>query len=121
MIGIEKEKLKSYLEAGMTNVEISEIEHFEPNSIANMIRNYGLTYLRQRGPTNKPEKKPQKKKIIQKPTGPNADRHLCRKCKYQAARHEVNNCDYIWFTGHKRGCLASNCDKYEKGKRLIKR
>ena len=32
MIGIEKEKLKSYLEAGLTNEQIGDIEHFEPNS-----------------------------------------------------------------------------------------
>ena len=45
MIGIEEEKLKSYLEAGLTNEQIGDIEHFEPNSISQMISKYGLQEL----------------------------------------------------------------------------
>lgn len=114
MIGIEKEKLKSYLEAGLTNEQIGDIEHFEPNSISQMISKYGLQDLRQKGPKKKlsvQKKKPKKEK------GPNADRHLCKTCKYRSPRHEVNRCDYIWLTNHMRGCPVAKCNKYEKGRR----
>lgn len=117
MIGIEKEKLKSYLEAGLTNEQIGDIEHFEPNSISQMISKYGLQELGRKR-MKKPKKKPvvQKKKL-KKEKGPNADRHLCKKCKYRSPRPEVYGCDYSQQKMHSRGCQVAYCDKYEKGGR----
>ena len=49
----------------------------------------------------------------------NADRHLCRTCKYRASdTNSKNGCDYIEIMGHSRGCSVTGCDKYEKGKRI---
>ena len=42
----------------------------------------------------------------------------CRFCKFRAAKTDVNRCDYILITGHRRGCSVKDCDKYEKGERL---
>lgn len=46
----------------------------------------------------------------------------CAKCIYHSivsSGHEVI-CDYIGATGHSRGCPASECDKYIKGKQVKK-
>lgn len=38
----------------------------------------------------------------------------CRKCKYSGIVGMKNvTCDYILRTGHRRGCPADQCDKYE--------
>lgn len=53
--------------------------------------------------------------------GKNADRHLCRTCKYRAAAYYPNGtgikCEYALKSGTKnsRGCDVEDCDKYEKG------
>ena len=48
----------------------------------------------------------------------NQDRHLCDDCIYRARGDRVvNNCDYIFITGHSRGCPADECTVYETGKR----
>lgn len=55
-------------------------------------------------------------------SGNNADRHLCKTCKYRASYHDKcslsANCNYILTAGHSRKCAADSCDKYVKGKRL---
>lgn len=48
--------------------------------------------------------------------GHNADRHLCRTCRYRGY-DGLNGCDYIVFKGHSRGCKVEECDQYEKGPR----
>lgn len=52
--------------------------------------------------------------------GANADRHLCRTCCYRGKNYS-NGCDYIWITGKMRGCKVEDCDKYKRGKAIIKR
>ena len=53
--------------------------------------------------------------------GKNADRHLCKTCKYRAATYNQKNfgikCEYVLKSGTKRsrGCDVEDCDKYEKG------
>lgn len=53
--------------------------------------------------------------------GKNADRHLCRTCKYRAATYNQKNsgikCEYVLKSRTKRtrGCDVEDCDKYEKG------
>ncbi len=50
--------------------------------------------------------------------GWNADRHACETCRYRTgkggARANGAKCDYIELVGHRRGCAAEDCDKYEK-------
>ena len=51
----------------------------------------------------------------------NKKRKLCRSCKYSNSPNlwtASGRCNYICVTGHMRGCPASDCDKYERGKRL---
>lgn len=53
--------------------------------------------------------------------GKNADRHLCKTCRYRAATYNQKNsgikCEYALKSGTKRtrGCDVEDCDKYEKG------
>ena len=50
----------------------------------------------------------------------------CRKCKYSTIMHGIKYqksvlaCYYLGITGERRGCKASECDKYEPRKRGIK-
>ena len=51
----------------------------------------------------------------------NKNRKLCRSCKYSNQPNlwtVSGRCNYICVTGHSRGCPASDCDKYERGRRL---
>lgn len=50
--------------------------------------------------------------------GPNADRHLCKTCKFRSNRPTVNSCDYAGLMKHSRGCKVEECTKYEKGARM---
>lgn len=82
-----------------TDKEIAELMGVRERLIRAWIDRHGLT-----GRRWKNRKQEQK--------GPNADRHLCRKCRY---RHEGGRgCDYILITGKERGCLAEECNMYEK-------
>nr|WP_300826454.1 hypothetical protein [uncultured Schaedlerella sp.] len=52
--------------------------------------------------------------------GKNADRHLCKTCKYRAATYNQKNtgikCEYALKSGKRsRRCNVEDCDKYEKG------
>lgn len=49
-------------------------------------------------------------------SGHNADRHLCRTCKFKYGYKESNqgSCDYYVKTDKLRGCAAELCDKYER-------
>lgn len=54
------------------------------------------------------------------PSGHNADREKCKTCQYRAgSSNSKSGCDYIEHTGRSRGCSVADCDKYEKGDRLI--
>lgn len=58
---------------------------------------------------------------LEETKGKNADRHLCKTCKYRAAAYYQNGsgikCEYALKSGTKRtrGCDVEDCDKYEKG------
>ncbi len=45
------------------------------------------------------------------------NRRKCKTCKYRG-ENDKNGCDYIYITGHRRGCPVEECDKYEKGNRI---
>lgn len=50
----------------------------------------------------------------------NADRHLCKTCKFRAATYNQKNsgikCEYALKSGkNTRGCDVEDCDKYEMG------
>lgn len=57
------------------------------------------------------------------------DNSQCKTCIYRSSDQSRQDqlaisvhCDYIFFTGHMRGCHSSpTCAKYVKGKRLRKR
>lgn len=57
------------------------------------------------------------------------DNSQCKTCIYRSSDQSRQDqlaisvhCDYIFFTGHMRGCHSSpTCEKYVKGKRLRKR
>lgn len=47
----------------------------------------------------------------------------CIKCKYSFTPNTFSTiilCDYLDKTGHRRGCPAENCDKFEPRKELRK-
>lgn len=52
-------------------------------------------------------------------SGKNADRHLCRTCRYRASSYERNksgiNCNYCDLMKESRGCKAKDCTVYVKG------
>lgn len=52
---------------------------------------------------------------IQKDQGSNADRHLCKTCKWRDEKSGSIWCDYYWKTKKSRPCEAENCTVYEKG------
>lgn len=39
----------------------------------------------------------------------------CKTCMYRNNDNRFGNCNYILITGHRRGCPADQCDKYEPG------
>lgn len=51
---------------------------------------------------------------VSKPTAANADRHLCRTCKWRDEQNGSIWCDYYWQTKKDRPCEAENCTVYEK-------
>ncbi len=53
--------------------------------------------------------------------GWNADRKKCKTCRYRVNKTIEQNgagCDYMFFSGHSRGCAVEDCDRYVKGKRM---
>ena len=69
------------------------------------------------------KKKPAAENAVTKkerPDGPNADRHMCRTCKYRGFVGSEVCCDYILLEGHRRGCRAEVCTKYKKQDRRRK-
>lgn len=51
--------------------------------------------------------------------GHNADRHLCKTCKWRGNGKYANSsaigCEYSVKNGHSRGCKVEDCTMYEKG------
>lgn len=56
-------------------------------------------------------------KTAKNPKAFNADRHLCRTCRFRAGAGDRNHgigCDYIGKMKKSRGCSAEECTVYEK-------
>lgn len=42
----------------------------------------------------------------------------CGTCIYRSAKEDIYGCDFILITGHMRGCSASECNKYKRGRKI---
>lgn len=100
-----KSNKKSYIlalkEQGKTMQEVQKITGYNLEAIRYYYRGYG-------------ERSRQSSNI----DGPNADRHLCRTCKYRDVKGKSSTwCDYYWRTGVERRtiCEVENCTVYERG------
>lgn len=118
-------KIAELAKQGLTNKAIGERVYISDSAVAqriNQARKFGLDV-----PTSKERcaKKKRKRSAESKSNNPNlaksdavnADRRLCKRCKYRAGQCQINNCDYIIITGKPRCCSAENCNKFEKGVR----
>ena len=51
--------------------------------------------------------------------GHNADRHLCKICRFRCssanAKSKRNGCEYKLHNNHTRGCSVEDCNVFEKG------
>lgn len=104
-------EIREMLKEGKKIVEIAKALETDSSFISNKIKRYNL-----RDGIGISSK--------EKAEHINADRHLCKTCKYRIGvnyKVEGMHCNYIEITGHMRGCDAADCDKYEKGKMLTKK
>ena len=118
-----KKRIGQYIRAGMTNADIARTLGITESRLKHMVRKYGFTSMRRPGARRKtetgvevPELEPEPEP--EKPAGHNADRHLCKTCRFRPRRElkvKGFGCNYIGETNHSRGCKVENCDKYEKG------
>ena len=46
---------------------------------------------------------------------------LYQDCAYRGKMDGADCCDYILVTGRPRGCLISECDKYRRGRRKLRK
>lgn len=99
-MGTTKEIIAELIAQGLTNKEISEKTGINYNTVYSHARDI-------------------RKLAAVGGIGRNADRHLCRKCKFRNEHFGI--CDYIGQTGEARGCKASDCNKYEKGRPVKRR
>lgn len=101
--GTKAEKIRELMEQGKGIKEISD-----KIGVAYGTVGYYMTKIRE-------EKRRQAEKAsIQEAGKANADRHLCRTCKYRA---KTKGCDYYIMTNKERVCDPEECDKYEEGPR----
>lgn len=116
-----KKQLEAYVRAGMGNAAIAEALGISEPGVGHLVKRYGLTGLRRPGARRKTEtgvEVPELEPEPEKPAGHNADRHLCKTCRFRPRRElkvKGFGCNYIGDTNHSRGCKVENCDKYEKG------
>lgn len=118
-----KKRIGQYIRAGMTNADIARTLGITESRLKHMVRKYGLTGLRRPGARRKtktgvevPELEPEPEP--EKPAGHNADRHLCRTCRFRMGpklKAKGMGCDYLGNVGHSRGCRVEDCSVYEKG------
>lgn len=100
MEGYDVERHKQFLAEGKSHAEIGRI--------------FGLsvTTVWKRAKKFQPAEVPVK-------TANNADRHLCRTCKYRAEGAK-KGCDYYVITDEPRGCDPDECTKYVKGDQFVR-
>lgn len=96
----KKEIIAELIAQGLTNKEIADKTGF----------NYNTVYSRA---------KDLRKLAAVGGAGANADRHLCRKCRFR--NEHFGCCDYITIMHRRRGCKAADCDKYEPRSRRRRR
>ena len=61
------------------------------------------------------KKRPNQEKMNDVAPGYNADRHLCKTCRFRGKQNGKNNCDYIEHNKKRRGCKVEDCNVYEEG------
>ena len=109
------------LPAGKTNKEIALELAEEGLSVTEIAKQTGMKYNTVYYYLN-PDKCGKKANVLKVAPGHNADRHLCKTCRYRnAAKSPKNGCDYAAIVGHSRGCEVEICDKHEKGNPVSKR
>lgn len=126
----DERQLREYVEAGRTNEEIGQLMGVSKTTVQKWIKENGMNGIRQHGGNNrKPEDEPKKPKSSKrkpeekKVHGHNANRRLCKTCKYRPPAVDKNKgfgCEYILVTGHRRGCEVEDCSVYEKGRPVRK-
>lgn len=61
------------------------------------------------------KKRSKQEKLNDITPGHNADRHLCKTCRFRSKESSKNGCDYIEHNKKSRGCKIEDCNVYEKG------
>lgn len=98
----DPKELEKFVKRGMQTSQIAKIYGVSKCTVSNWCRRDGI-------PTPTEWKQ-------QRLQGFNADRHLCKTCKYRMKDKLLKghraNCNYIGITGESRKCDACICDKY---------
>lgn len=113
---IEPKKTKKSIileltEQGKTAKEIAEITGFAIQTI------HQTRYLSKRSTQESSPKETQTKQPKEVVPGHNADRHLCKICKWRAKKNNPNGvgCEFAQHHDHTRGCAVEDCNVFEKG------
>ena len=98
-------------EQGKTAKEIAEITGFAIQTI------HQTRYLSKRGTKENNSQEIQAKPPKEVVPGHNADRHLCKICKWRGKKNNPNGvgCEFAQYHDHTRGCAVEDCDVFEKG------
>lgn len=96
------EEIKQLLKEGKSRNVIAEKYNVRPQTVNYWIKKRKIITSDQQAPPT-----PGKKK--------------CPTCIFRQTDKNLGNCAYIEVMGHTRGCSATECDKYVKGKPLKKR
>lgn len=96
------EEIKNFLNKGISRKLIAEKYNVRTQTLNYWIQKHGIVPSVPRIPKDNEKRK-------------------CSSCQYRQTDKNLGNCAYIEITGHTRGCSATDCDKYVKGKPLKKR
>lgn len=102
---------------GKSNEEIAKLEDMSVSTLRRLITASGLGGIRKHGP-RKQSKAKKVKEEPKPPAGRNADRHLCKTCKYRGSGYGHIGCEYAYLQGRIRGCKVEDCTVYERGPRI---